>query len=383
MKTVCQENMCTGCYACMDACSKKAITIVDKLEALNAFVDEDKCVNCGICESVCQNNVKAELQSPLQWYQGWARDEIVRRNSSSGGFATAIEKAFVRSGGKVCSCVFEDGKFTFRIVDNELEVERFTGSKYVKSNLSGVYEKIRAELMRGEKLLFVGLPCQVAALKLFLKNKYSDNLYTIDLICHGTPSSQILETFLNQYDESLGRLKDIKFRTKSEFLIGQKFKYIVTKGVWDSYTMAFLGTVPYTESCYNCHYATTKRISDITLGDSWGSNLDKTEIGKGISLALVQTSRGEELLKNSKLHLESVDIDCAVEHNHQLQHPARVPNGRSDFFKGIERGKNFNRLVFKIFPKTYIKQFLKFILIKMHFMRKEDKNSYGIAIRRR
>ena len=382
MRTVCQENMCNGCYACIDVCSQKAITIDNKMEAYNAIIDDKKCINCGLCEKICQNNGEIKLKSPIQWYQGWAEDESIRARSSSGGFATAIEKVFARRGGKVCSCVFENGEFTFKIASDENGMESFTGSKYVKSNPSGIYQKIKTELVAGEKILFVGLPCQVSALKQFLKNKYLENLYTIDLICHGTPAPQVLETFLNQYDESLNKLEEVKFRTKNSFQMGCGHKYIVTKGVWDSYTMAFLGTMPYTENCYSCRYATTKRISDITLGDSWGSNLPQDEIKKGISLALVQTDKGIELLKNTDLHLEDVDAECAIKHNHQLQHPAVAPEGRDAFFEGISNGKKFNRLVFNVFPKTYIKQFVKSLLIRMHILHR-GVNSYGIVIIRR
>lgn len=383
MQTVCQENMCTGCYACVDSCSQKAIILESRMDAFNAVIDSNKCVNCGLCETVCQNNVEIKFQSPIQWYQGWAKDENIRANSSSGGFATAIEKAFVHSGGKVCSCTFENGDFIFKLVSNEIDVEGFTGSKYVKSNPSGIYKIIRKELMAGERVLFVGLPCQVSALKQFMRNKYQDNLYTIDLICHGTPTPRLLEFFLNQYAESLNELENIKFRTKNQFKIEYDYKYFVTKGVWDSYTLAFLGSLPYTENCYKCQYATTKRTSDITLGDSWGSTLDKIEVGKGISLALVQTEKGIELLKNAKLHLENVDIKCAIEHNHQLQHPALAPKWRDKFFEGLSNGRKFNYLVFRVFPKTYIKQFVKSLLIKMHILHRRDIASYGIAIKRR
>ena len=54
MKTVCNENQCTGCMACVDICAKNAIHIVDAIDAFNAVIDEGKCVNCGMCEKVYQ-----------------------------------------------------------------------------------------------------------------------------------------------------------------------------------------------------------------------------------------------------------------------------------------------------------------------------------------
>ena len=62
------------------------------------------------------------------------------------------------------------------------------------------------------------------------------------------------------------------------------------------------------------------RVSDITLGDSWGSNLDIQEQRKGISLILNQTQKGKELLEQSELELMDVELNRAIEHNHQLRH---------------------------------------------------------------
>ena len=51
MRTVCKENSCTGCMACVGKCKKEAISIQDNLSAYNAVIDESKCVSCGACEN--------------------------------------------------------------------------------------------------------------------------------------------------------------------------------------------------------------------------------------------------------------------------------------------------------------------------------------------
>ena len=67
MRTVCRENSCTGCMACIGKCKKNAITIKDSMAAYNAVIDEDKCVNCGMCVKVCPNNQVAEKRKPIDW----------------------------------------------------------------------------------------------------------------------------------------------------------------------------------------------------------------------------------------------------------------------------------------------------------------------------
>lgn len=364
MKTVCELNKCAGCMACVDICPKGAIEIKDSLSAYNAVIDEKKCIGCNACHKVCQANHPASAKNPINWHQGWTGNPEMRKECSSGGAATAISKGFLENGGIVCGCTFNEGKFIFEFAKNEDELKKFIGSKYVKSNPIGIYKEIKSRLKREEKVLFIGLPCQVAALRNFISTDLSDKLYTIDLICHGTPSPEVLDIFLKQYGVTLSKLKDIKFRVKAKFQIYGDYKGIITKGVSDRYSIAFLNSLIYTENCYSCPYAKKERVSDVTLGDSWGSELTIDEQKKGISLILSQTEKGNNLLNMANLHLEPVDIDKAIKNNHQLAYPSIKPVGREKFFAGLRSWK-FNSLVFQQFPKQCLRQAMKLILIKL------------------
>ncbi len=363
MKTVCEKDKCDGCMACLNVCSKHAIKVHDSMKAYNAIIDENSCINCGACQRICQRRQSvAPLTKPIYWKEGWAEDETLRKESSSGGFAAAIEQAFIESGGIVCSCAFLHGEFSFVFAETKEQTQCFKGSKYVKSNPKEVYPKISNYLKDGRNLLFVGLPCQVAAVKNYIGD--NEKLFTVDLICHGTPSSQILELFLNNYNCSLKQLRDISFRTKTIFGLKQLQKRFTVPTVQDSYTIAFLHSLSYTENCYDCKYASLNRISDITLGDSWGSNLSSDIQEKGVSLALCQTEKGQKLLEQSNLYLLDVSLEQAVNNNHQLRHPSIKPKQRDYFFKQIERGKNFNWTIFRCYPKRYIKNIIKTIIYK-------------------
>jgi coenzyme F420-reducing hydrogenase beta subunit len=67
-------------------------------------------------------------------------------------------------------------------------------SKYVQSDTNNSFKLAKLDLENGKTVLFSGTPCQIAGLKSFLRKEY-ENLYTIDLICHGTPSQLILEKY--------------------------------------------------------------------------------------------------------------------------------------------------------------------------------------------
>lgn len=365
MITVCRENQCTGCMACVDICPKDAISIRDALSAYNAEIDADKCIHCNLCHKICQNNTDVSLQSPVKWYQGWAEDENIRAGGSSGGVASALMLSFVEKGGHVCSCLFRNGQFVFEVADKKEDITAFKGSKYVKSNPRGAYKRVKELLKRGEKVLFIGLPCQVAALKIYVGDALAQNLYTTDLICHGTPSPQLLEKFLRQYGHTLQDMHDVQFRKKGKFQVRDGEKSVETAGINDSYLISFLNGICYTENCYSCKYAQFDRVSDITLGDSWGSELSEEEKNQGISLILCNSAKGEELLSSTALKLVDVNIERAVAHNGQLKSPSVKPASRDVFYREIEKEKKYNAIVFGLYPKQSVKQWTKKILIKM------------------
>lgn len=368
MKSVCAIDQCTGCMACVDVCPKDAIEIKDDIETYNAVINLEKCIGCNACAHVCQNLNAPVFSSPVGCYQGWVKDQNQRKKSSSGGLAAAVERSFIIGGGVVFSCVFSDGEFIFKKASGIDEVDMFCGSKYVKSNPSGVYKEIKELLNNGVKVLFVGLPCQVDAIKQFVGKKLWTNLYTVDLICHGTPSPKLLEIFLKQYNILLKDLKGIRFRNKSNFRVSCEEKTITVNGTCDCYSTAYLGAVCYTRNCYNCQFARKERVSDFTLGDAWGMDIAYDDMKKGASVILVQSQRGEELLKSSDVFIEEVDIAKAIKGNNQLKEPTKMPKQRNNFFRLLSDGVVFNKIVWKCFPWVRIKQSVKAMLIKSHIM---------------
>lgn len=367
MKTVCKFNQCAGCMACVDICKKNAISIVDTLSVMNASIDETLCIKCGACVKICPNNSVVKMKHPQEWYQGWV--DKTRITSSSGGVAAGLVESFIGNGGYVAACIFHNGEFRFDITNDLTYAKKFVGSKYVKSNPQSIYKKVSEKIKTGHKVMFVGLPCQVAAMKNYIKN--NDNLYTVDLICHGSPSPQILKKFLHENNVDIQSISELKFRNKESFGLQFGNERISFDGGTDLYTFAFLTSLDYTENCYSCRYATLDRVSDITLGDSWGSELDVEEQKKGISLILCQTGKGKELLRNTKFELRNVDLNKAIDANHQLHHPSIMPKERKIFFKNIDKG--FYRAIARCHPKMYYIRQLKYILHKMRNFRGQSK----------
>lgn len=364
MKLVCEINQCAGCAACVDICPTNSINIVDCLDHMDAEINKSTCINCGLCYKTCGQNHPAELRRAQKWLQGWAEDSI-RLSSSSGGFGQALMLDFIKRGGYVAACKLIGGEYKFILAKEVGDIDGCAGSKYVKSNPQGIYKKIKVSLKDNHRILFIGLPCQVSSLRNYVRD--DKNLYTVDLICHGSPSIKILQMALKEYGLDIHNLKDVRFRNNTNFGLYNDRTRIVPDGVIDRYTMSFLRGLFYTENCYNCHYAQIDRVGDLTIGDSWGTEIHD-ELSKGISLVLCQTNKGKEMIDKLDFTFKPVDIKNSIEQNKQLQHPSVEPLEREKFFKDLHNGKSFKAAVVRAYTRDVVKQEVKTILLKLNIM---------------
>ena len=183
---------------------------------------------------------------------------------------------------------------------------------------------------------------------------------------------------MNERGFELRELENVNFRTKTDMGLSVDGKKINRPRVMDDYLCAFLESIDYTENCYSCQFASLERVSDVTLGDSWGTEY-KSEEKKGISLILIQSQKGKKLIDQSELELKEVNRDKAIAHNHQLSHPSILSPKRDKVMNLIKEGESFRKATFAVLPKMVIKQKIKFILIKLHFV---YSNNSGLTLKR-
>lgn len=366
-KTVCQKNLCCGCNACINICPKQCIKLVDNIKELNAEIDKNKCINCKLCESVCQVvNEQSNLikfNKTLNCFEGVTKDKVINESASSGGFATTLGVEFAKNGGYVVGIKSDKERFYFDITNNSEEIIQFAGSKYVKVDTKDIYKKIKARLIAGDKVLFFGVPCQIAGLYMFLQKKY-ENLFTVDLICHGTPSEKVLLKYLNEKKIFTGE-QQLSFRKKHFLQLSIKEKPLIDNKVCDAYIVGFVNGLFYTENCYQCKYAREERISDITIGDSWGST--NAHGLNNLSLILQNTKKADYLISllTNKFLMYDCDYENAKHYNHQLMHPSKK-QPYTDYYFNNFNSKTTKKIVKKAYPKIMFKQFIKKILVKLH-----------------
>jgi coenzyme F420-reducing hydrogenase beta subunit len=193
-----EKTDCSGCNVCAEACPKHCIEMIpDRKGFLYPKVNTVTCVDCGVCVKVCpfeEGNIK--LNSPLTAYAAWNKDREQYLASSSGGAAHVFSSYIIRQGGVVYGCTSESIHVRHIRVDALSELSKLQGSKYVQSDVRGLFSQVKADLQAGKPVLFIGTPCQVAGLKNYIK-RIPEHLYLVDLICHGVPSLQMLHEHIN------------------------------------------------------------------------------------------------------------------------------------------------------------------------------------------
>ncbi len=330
---------CFGCTACEHICPVSCIRMKQDAKGfLYPVVDESQCTDCGACLQVCPYVTAANLGSELfpdtLVYAAKHTDTATRIQSSSGGAFIALSHLVLARQGVVYGVGYDSEMTACHMRATSLDqCNAFCGSKYVQSNLSSTFKDVEQDLTNDLPVLFTGTPCQVAGLRSYLQKAY-ENLWLVDLICHGVPSPKVFKDYLCQMEQQEGSpVIDCKFRDKS-----QGWKNLVMKLDFTSHSKTidasdssfyslFVDGTMLRPCCYECKFSNFDRPSDITIGDFWGieHTLPQFDDTEGISLLLVNTRKGEALfalVSDQLACVQSTHTDC-------LQHSLYAPTGPS------------------------------------------------------
>lgn len=336
---------CCGCTACASICPHSAIAMEpDDLGFLYPKVDYSKCVECKLCEEVCAFNDHYDIKDNFKTPETWGvrlKNTNEMMKSRSGGAFVAFSDWILEHGGVVYGVGFKDH---FRVVHKRAttaeERNEFRGSKYVQSDLRGVFRQIRKDLLEGNKVMFVGTGCQTSAIKSYLPKKLQENLWVVDIVCHGVPSPYIWKDYLEYMEISRGeKIIKVNFRDKEKFgWTAHKESYEFEDGetiTSDAFTYLFYKHILLRESCGNCHFCNVRRASDLTLADFWGWQRTGSKINeddKGLSLILINTEKGKRLFEDTKDRLNIVHATLEQSMQGHLEHPTEL-NHLSEKFK--------------------------------------------------
>ena len=326
-----------------------------------------KCIDCGLCEKVCpilqaDNLKKNDFETPKCFAAQNKNLESLFNSTSGSAFAGFAEKIY-RDGVYVGGAVFNEDYSVRQFISNDKsDLEQLRNTKYVQSNSEGFYKQVQELLKAGEKVLVCGLPCQMAALRSFLRKDYED-LIIVDLICLGINSPRILPAYLHWKEEQHGS-KLVYYKAKNKEL---GWRQLTTKMVFENgeveydkqdtnyFTQGFISTHAFARpSCYECKFKGTPRIADITIGDFWGA---QKYVGKeydhdlGTSCVLINSQKGLDFYESvrSKFRDKEIRFEDVLAGNMALVSSLSRPN-----FNRERLYEDLTNLPFGDFAKKYV-----------------------------
>ena len=346
MELLKEKQDCCGCRTCEKVCPKQAITMVeDECGFLYPSISKDKCVDCGLCLQKCafQSGYKTRKEfEPFYGYGARHKLEKVYMNSRSGGAFVALSNLILDQEGIVYGAGYSPEEGFHRVIHKRTtdgqDRDELCGSKYVQSDLTDTFLSVKKDLEDGKKVIFSGTGCQVGALHMYLGREY-DNLFTIDIVCHGTPSPKIWSDYLDMREkEYQGKVTYVNFRNKRKYG-WTKHRELLKVGdrKIDSriYSRLFSKALTFRPSCFNCIYTNTNRPGDITIADFWGHEKaipGKWDDEKGISLVLVNTNQGMKLWEEAKEQMEWIDCTGYPFRHQNMKRPTTKPEQYDEFW---------------------------------------------------
>ncbi len=385
------KKYCCGCSACASICPKHCITMqADDKGFLYPVVNELDCIDCGLCEKVCNELHPFEERTPQKVYAAINKNEQIRMKSSSGGIFYLLAEKIISEGGVVFGARFDE---QWQVVIDYAEtmegVKAFMGSKYLQARMDTAYTDAKRFLTEGRKVLFSGTPCQIAGLHHLLQKSY-ENLLTLDVICHGVPSPLIWKEYLEKFklrpkgvagkNTVLSSLNEvpiimgISFRDK--YNGWKKYGFSVHKQLNNKehvfrepmeknlYMRLFLNNIILRPSCYKCQSKSGKSNSDISLADYWGiwRISSKMYDNKGTSLVLGNTQKGIDILRGINYKYIETSYADAFRYNPAIEKSCLETAAVEEFWS-IYRTNRLNGMT--DFLKKYEISFLESTFLKL------------------
>lgn len=387
MINITDKSKCCGCCACVDICSRKAITLKTDIEGFwYPEVDSQLCNDCGLCEKACPelNITKLKVNDspkPLKTIAAVHKKMNVRWDSTSGGAFSALADAMYEQGGYVSGAIYnEDFSVRNYISNNPNDISKLRSSKYLQSKAEGLYAEIRTLLRKGEKVLACGTPCQMAALRSFLGKDY-ENLIIVDFICRGVNSPKVYRKYLNSLESRYGgkviyvkaKNKELGWRNLTRKVVFDNGSVYYGVKMDDDFRRGYHTNVFCRPSCYACQYKGFPRMADITIADFWGiEKVDKSlDNNIGTSLILINSNKGAAYFNkaNASLEWRECKFESILKGNLALTTPLSKPSiNRDAFFKDLDV-LSFSSVVEKYFPlrkKKSMKSRIKNILRRLY-----------------
>lgn len=367
-----KSTICYGCGVCATACPTKAINIDLSNEGFWVpYVDQNKCIDCGICDKVCSYidrtcHIPLDRLNTIQAYSIINKDSEILKKSTSGGAGYAIASYLIDLGYTLVGVKYDNERniACHYKAENLEDFKKTLNSKYIPSYTIEGFEN----LMDGKKYAIFGTPCQIDSVRRWANlRRKSENFIFIDLFCHGVPSYLHWNAYLKHHLNNGEKLQNPIFRDK--------------KNGWHAYTMTlqtnrrtistklqnndlfqnmFFGNYTLNKTCYKCNYRGNNSAADIRMGDLWGGKYAQNEIG--ITGVLALTTKGTFIIKGikDKCYIKEEDENTITEG--QLHHNLSIPQTRDKLIKGFKDNRSLLFLYCIYVKKMWLKNLIPYYI---------------------
>ena len=328
-----EKTLCTGCGACSNKCPLGAIEIrPDEKGFFHPFVNENECIDCGLCYKICPAVNSREVDNKARAYS-------VVCNKGGHNILSDLADNIISSKGAVIGPRFTDDHMwvVHEKLDTFDKIDGITKAISVHSDTRKTYTEVKTRLDNGEEVLYFGLPCQIDGLYSFLDKDYS-KLYTVDFDCNGHSSVKAYQSFIKEYSngKEIARVElgdDSEIATAVYFKDQSEKKSLYSDSKWAEGENGIIKG----DCCYNCKYLDKKRIADITICSTADNKESRT--GKA-RIILINTEKGKRLVEEAKnLKISEISIEAV-----SLRHPSPKNSDRDYFFSHIDKKGYHNSL---------------------------------------
>ncbi len=315
-------GLCSGCGACAYACSHGAVRMVNVPSVgtrpqIDAHRCESDCLS-GECLSICPGagvdatlakdhntlpGTKDDLGPVFEIWEGYATDPDIRFRASSGGLLTALSSYCLEREGM--GFVLHTGKspatpWLNTTVQSKTRAELLdrAGSRYAPSSPCDGLESIEQSPV---PCVFIGKPCDVAAVAALrqTRHKLDKNLgLVLTFFCAGTPSTNGTLELMNGMGADPKTVTNVRYRGRGwpgAFVVdGDQGNYPQSMSYQESWQKL---TEHRPLRCNLCPDG-MGQLADISCGDAW-EKYDATQPNPGMSIVIVRTSRGKEILRRA------------------------------------------------------------------------------------
>lgn len=372
---------CTGCQMCAAVCPKGAIQIKEDADGfLKPFIQEERCISCGICRKYCYrcNQIENQISDKTnECIATQARDPKLIEKSSSGGIAHLLAYEFLLQGYQVIGVGYDykQDRAVSVVAKTASDLDAFHGSKYMQSYTLDAWKEIIQNT--NQKYAVFGTPCHIYALgQRARKNHQRERFIFVDIFCHGCPSSLLWKKYIQFYKKKL-QIKEftqIEFRSKQygwheycNVFYGNGHKAVSPITIKDSFFSLFFDDYILNEACYSCETRSAFMYTDIRLGDFWGDKYDQNT--EGISAVVLCTQSAKKVWKkiqNDLSFCERIEQEEVVKEQSYGHYYAKDVQMRRKTFDLLKSNKDMD-IIFQDYIRTYslpkyVKYYLKMVV---------------------